>query len=90
MTFEPGSIDQIAQVISHAFLLGALSAYVSMLSSRIASVMSRKRGLNSIPEDEFERVRIKRDIPRLLRRLRLQRRALLLIESACGLVVYGC
>ncbi len=86
MAVEPGSIDQLSQVISHAvapaFLLGAMSAFVSMLSSRIDVVLNRIRGLNAIPADDLERSGLKEDIPRLSRRLTLQRRALLLTVAA--------
>lgn len=83
---EPGSIDQLSQVISHAvapaFLLGAMSAFASMLSSRIDVVLSRIRVLNAIPADDPERASLKQDIVRLSRRLTLQRRALLLTLAA--------
>lgn len=82
MAVDPGSIDQLSQVISHAiapaFLLGATSAFVSMLSSRIDVVLNRIRSLNNIPEDDSDRAFLKQDVLRLTRRLKLLRRALLL------------
>jgi hypothetical protein len=54
-----------------------MSAFVSMLSSRIDAVLGRIRYLNAIAEDDPDRVHLKQDILRLTRRLKLQRRALL-------------
>lgn len=86
MAVEPGSIDHLTQVISHAiapaFMLGTVAAFVSMLSSRIEVVLSRVRGLNAISGDEVDRVHLKQDILRLTRRLTLLRRALLLSVAA--------
>lgn len=89
MAVEPGSIDQLSQVISHAiapaFMLGAMSALASMLSSRIDVVLKRIRALNAISESDSDRVHLKLDILRLTRRLTLLRRALL-FSVAAGLV----
>lgn len=83
---EPESLDQLSQVISHsiapAFMLGAMSAFVSMLSSRIEVVLGRIRDLNAIPADDSDRAPLKQDVQRLTRRLRLLRRALLLSVAA--------
>jgi hypothetical protein len=83
---EPETLDQLSQVISHsiapAFMLGAMSAFVSMLSSRIDMVLGRIRGLNAISPEDKDRVPLKQDIQRLTRRLRLLRRALLLSVAA--------
>jgi hypothetical protein len=86
---EASNIDQLSQVISHAiapaFVLGAMSAFISMLSSRIDVVLLRIRSLNAIPEEDADRAHLKQDLLRLKRRLVLLRRALLLTISA-GLV----
>jgi hypothetical protein len=86
MAVEPETLDQLSQVISHsiapAFILGAMSAYISMLSSRIDMVLGRIRGLNAISADDKDRIPLKQDIQRLTRRLRLLRRALLLSVAA--------
>jgi hypothetical protein len=86
MAVEPGNIDQLSQVISHAiapaFMLGAMSAFVSMLSSRIEVVLGRIRGLNAIDRDDSDRAHLKQDILRLTRRLTLLRRALLFSVAA--------
>ena len=86
MAVEPGSIDQLSQAISHAiapaFLLGAMTGFVSMLSSRIDAVLNRIRSLNAIPQDDPDKALLKQDIPRLTHRLALQRRALLLTVAA--------
>lgn len=86
MAVEPGSLDQLSQVISHAiapaFLLGAVAAFISMLSSRIDVVLGRIRGLNAIPADDSERAHLKQDIVRLSHRLHLLHRALLFAVAA--------
>jgi hypothetical protein len=86
MAVEPGSLDQLSQVISHAiapaFLLGAVAAFISMLSSRIDVVLGRIRGLNAIPADDPDRAHLKQDIARLSRRLHLLHRALLFAVAA--------
>lgn len=89
MAFDSGTLDQLSQAISHAiapaFLLGAMSAFVSMLSSRIDVVLNRIRGLNAISGDDVDRAHLKSDIVRLTHRLTLLRRALLCTITA-GLV----
>ncbi len=89
MAIEPGSLDQLSQVISHAiapaFLLGAVAAFISMLSSRIDVVLGRIRSLNAIPEDDPDRAHLRQDTVRLSRRLQLLHRALL-FAVASGVV----
>jgi hypothetical protein len=63
-------------------MLGAMSAFVSMLSARIEVVLGRIRGLNAIAEDDPGRAHLKQDILRLTRRLTLLRRALLFAVAA--------
>jgi hypothetical protein len=86
MAVEPDSLDQLSQVISHAiapaFLLGAVSAFISMLSSRIDVVLGRIRELNAIPPDDAGRAYLRQDTVRLSRRLGLLRRSLLLSVAA--------
>ena len=104
MAVEPDTLDQLSQAISHAiapaFMLGAMSAFVSMLSSRIDVVLGRMRGLNAIAADDPDRAHLKQDTQRLTRRLTLLRRALLfsiaagfcttiLMIFAFGLAVFG-
>ncbi|MHA3978954.1 DUF2721 domain-containing protein [Halovulum sp. GXIMD14794] len=88
MALEPDTLDQISQAISHAiapaFLLGAMSAFVSFLSARIDVVLNRIRGINAISEGE-DHADLKTDVTRLTRRLLLLRRALL-FTIAAGLV----
>jgi hypothetical protein len=89
MPIEPGSIDHLAQVISHvvapAFLLGAVASFTSILISRLNVVIERLRDLNSVPSDGHVKSKLKADIPRLKRRAALLRRALLL-SVASGIV----
>jgi hypothetical protein len=82
MEIEPGSIEHLAQIISHivapAFLLSAVGSFVSILNSRLNGVIERLRDLNSVPQEGHVKSKLKADIPRLKRRAALLRRALLL------------
>jgi putative Mn2+ efflux pump MntP len=82
MATSPDSIDQLSQVISHviapAFMLGAVTSFVSIVTSRIDVVLGRIRTLNAIRPDDAERAHLREDIQRLSRRLVLLRRCLLI------------
>src|SRR5215213_8298681 len=82
MEIEPGSVEHLAQIISHivapAFLLSAVGSFVSILNSRLNGVIERLRDLNSVPQEGHVKSKLKADIPRLKRRAALLRRALLL------------
>ena len=91
------STDQIAQLISQAtapaFLLGAVAGFISILTTRMASVLDRIRSLNEIGEHEGARAELKSDIPRLKRRAALLSDAIYLALwsgiSATMLLVLG-
>lgn len=76
------TIDRLTDVINHAtapsFLLGAVAAFIAIMFSRMDTVISRMRQLNAIAEDDNNRVRLRRDLPRVERRVRLLHRAILL------------
>jgi Protein of unknown function (DUF2721) len=80
MSVEIGSIDHLSQIISQvvapSFLLGAVSAFISMLSGRMSVVTDRLRLLNAIRADDPDRGFLKSDIPRLVRRTRLMHRSI--------------
>src|SRR5512147_2597341 len=82
MVATPDSIDQLTQVISHviapAFMLGAVTSFVSIVTGRIDVVLGRIRNLNAIPSDDLNRAHLKEDVQRLSRRLVLLRRCMLL------------
>jgi hypothetical protein len=82
MAVEPGSIDHLSQVISQvvapSFLLGAVASFISILFTRMTSVLDRIRSLNAIPDESQARTKLKTDIPRLRRRTKLLNRAILL------------
>jgi hypothetical protein len=71
--------DQLSQIMSHAiapaFLLGAVAAYISILLSRMTTVVDRIRSLNDIADEDAARVRLRSDIPRLKRRAELLNKA---------------
>jgi hypothetical protein len=79
MTVALSSIDQLAQIISQvvapSFVLGAVTGLISMLYSRVNVVVERIRAIRAIPETDVERHHLRNDQPRLLRRIRLLRRA---------------
>lgn len=80
MEFVP-SIEQLSQIISQvvapAFLLGAVSGFVSILASRMTGVIERMRYINDLPPDGHAKSRLRQDLPRLRRRVLLLQRSLL-------------
>ena len=74
MNFLPDS-GQIAQMFSQAaapaFLLGAVAGYVSILLGRISGILDRIRSIHDIAEADAARIRLRDDLPRLRRRVRL-------------------
>ncbi len=80
MAVEPGSIDQLSQIISQvvapSFLLGAVAGFLSMLHGRLNGVIDRIRLLNAISPDDPERAFLRADIARQRRRARILSRAI--------------
>lgn len=60
-----------SQATAPTFFLGAVAAFVSLMSSRLAAVVARIRALNGIPQDDPARAHLKADVDRLRRRARL-------------------
>lgn len=81
--------DQLAHVMSQAtapaFVLGAVTGFVSILLGRMATIIDRKRTLNEIASDETTRAHLKFDIPRLRQRAGLLNSAttLALLSGIC-------
>jgi hypothetical protein len=79
MSVELNSIDHLSQIISQvvapSFVLGAVTGLISMLYSRMNVVVDRIRTIKAITDTDVERHHLRRDLPRLLRRIRLLRRA---------------
>jgi hypothetical protein len=69
------SIDHLSQIIvqvtAPAFLLGAVSAFLAVVISRLNRVIDRTQVLNAIKPNEKSRLRLKADVPRLIRRASL-------------------
>jgi Protein of unknown function (DUF2721) len=69
---ETPSVTQLSQVITQAiapaFLLGALAAFISVLTLRMNRVVDRSQMLNAIGDDDTARVHLKADLPRMRRR----------------------
>jgi hypothetical protein len=81
MISETPTVSQLSQVISQAaapaFLLGALSAFIAVLISRLNRIIDRTIVLNGISDDDTVKSRLKADLPRLMRRAAIVNRAIL-------------
>lgn len=53
------------------FFLGAVAGFASLMTSRMSAAMDRVRTLNAIKEDDLDRVHLRDDLDRLLRRAEL-------------------
>ena len=64
--------QRLSEIFSNAiaptFFLGAVAAFVSLMTSRLSTVIERIRRLNAIAEEDQERARLKVDLERLRRR----------------------
>lgn len=73
LNFIPDA-QQLAQIFSNAvaptFFLGAVAAFITLMNSRLLTVMGRIQALNEISEEDNLRVHLKVDIDRLRRRAR--------------------
>ena len=69
---DPQRLSQIfSNALAPTFFLGAVAAFVSLMSSRLSAVIERVRTLNAITDEDQARVRLKVDLERLRRRARL-------------------
>jgi len=88
------TIDQLATLFSYAiapaFFLGAVAAFISLMSDRLGSVVARARILNAIPPDS-DRVHLKADLARLRRRASLLRNGIILslCSGICSALLLG-
>ncbi|MFZ2196386.1 MAG: DUF2721 domain-containing protein [Thermodesulfovibrionales bacterium] len=64
--------QQLAQIFSNAiaptFFLGAVAAFITLMNSRLSTVIGRIQSLNEISDEDNARARLKVDIDRLRRR----------------------
>jgi hypothetical protein len=74
LEFVP-DIQRLTQIFSQAtaptFFLGAVAAFVSLMSSRLSSAVTRIRRLNAISEGDPARAHLKTDLDRWRRRAAL-------------------
>ncbi|PNG27705.1 DUF2721 domain-containing protein [Methylocella silvestris] len=97
MISDMQNVEHLSRVISQAtapaFLLGAVAAFASILSVRMDKITDRSRALNAISDDDPARARLKADIPRLVRRAVLIRRAIFLAVcsaiASSGLLLFA-
>jgi Protein of unknown function (DUF2721) len=84
------SVSQLSQVITQAiapaFLLGALAAFVSVLTLRMNRVVDRSQMLNGIDDADKTRAHLKADLPRMQQRAILLNNAVLLatLSAICA------
>jgi hypothetical protein len=67
--------QRLSEIFSNAiaptFFLGAVAAFVSLMTARLSAVIERIRTLNAIAAEDHARARLKVDLERLRRRARL-------------------
>jgi hypothetical protein len=83
---DPAQLSQaMSEATAPAFVLGAVAAFIAVLLSRQTVVLDRIRSLNEIADDDTARAQLKRDIPRLRRRVKLLNSAthLALVSGMC-------
>jgi hypothetical protein len=86
-------IQRLTQIFSQAtaptFFLGAVAAFVSLMSSRLSAIVDRIRVLNRIPGDDLVRAHLKADVDRLRRRAKLLSSGIYssLISGICATVL---
>jgi hypothetical protein len=77
---DTSNIDKLTEVINHAtapsFLLGAVAGFIAIMFGRMDTVIGRLRQLNAIEESNEVRARLRQDLPRVERRVRLLHRAI--------------
>lgn len=82
MAVELGSTEHLSEVISHviapSFLLGAVASFISLLFTRLTTILERLRALNAVPDDGHPLSKAKADAPRLKRRAKLVNAAIYL------------
>jgi hypothetical protein len=81
LAVEPGSIDQLSQVIGHvvgpSFLLGAVAGFISLLLSNRTQALERFRRIKALPAEEGRSGPMP-ELALLRRRMMLLHKALLL------------
>jgi Protein of unknown function (DUF2721) len=80
MLGDVSTTEQISQVISQAtapaFLLGAVSAFISLLISRMNRIVDRSSSFTAIAEEDTANAHLKAALPRLKRRAKLLNKAI--------------
>jgi len=71
-----------ATATAPTFFLGAVAGFASLMTSRINVVLDRVRNLNAIGDADHDRLHLKADIDRLMRRAKLLKDGLLAVLTA--------
>ena len=91
MIQDTPSVSQLSNVISQAaapaFLLGAIAAFIAILTSRLNRVIDRTVILNAIAADDSVKQRLKADLPRLMRRTAMLNRAIFISSITVTVLV---
>jgi hypothetical protein len=78
-----------ASATSPTFFLGAVAAFASLMTLRMAATVDRMRTLNAIKEDDEDRAHLKADLDRLVRRAALLKSGIFssLVAGVCATVL---
>jgi hypothetical protein len=80
---DPQRLSEIfSNAIAPTFFLGAVAAFVSLMTSRLSAVIERIRTLNAIADEDRARTRLKADLERLRGRARFLNSGIL--SALCG------
>jgi hypothetical protein len=80
-----------SQAIAPTFFLGTIAGFLSLMASRLSTVMQRVQAINAIAEDDPARAHLKDDLERLRRRAHFLNSGILsaLYSGLCATVLLG-
>jgi hypothetical protein len=86
-------LERLTHIFSQAtaptFFLGSVAAFVSLMSTRLITVVARIRQINAIKPDDPQRQHLKADLERLKRRAKLlaQGMRVALVAGICATIL---
>ena len=89
LDFVPDA-ERLAKIFASAtaptFFLGAVAAFASLMTMKMQNIMERVRILNAIPDTDQDRLHLKDDLHRLMRRAHLLKDGIqsVLIAGVCA------
>jgi hypothetical protein len=80
-----------SQALAPTFFLGAIAGFLSLMESRLSSVLQRTQALNAIAEDDPSRAHLKVDLERMRCRARFLNSGILaaLYSGLCATLLLG-